>query len=445
MVKATRTEFIPASLPKVSHGSGSYVFDSSGKQYIDGSGGPAVFCLGHSHPEVNEAIKQQLDRIAHGYRYTFTSDPLIQLTDLIQSQTGPGFEHVLFVSSGSEAMESALKIALQHHWARGERKRTRFIARERSYHGNTLGALAVSGFAQRRKQFEGSLFPCSFVSAANVYRPAVAGSDEELSTFLADELEQEILQLGAENVAAFIFEPIVGAAGGVVPAPCGYAERIQNVCNKHGVLLIADEVMCGSGRCGSWRALETENVTPDIMTIAKGLGGGYVPLGAVMYSNAIGRAILAADGGPNSGHTFTGHTLACAAATTVQEIIIRDCLVERIRSQGTDIIAGLEDRLGNLDAVGDIRGRGHFAGVELVADRSSKRAFEPALQLTEIIRRRTLECGLICYPVSGTIDGSSGDVVIIAPPYNASAIELDEIIDKLASGLQLALTDINAA
>lgn len=433
------------TLPTVSHGEGSYVYDRTGKCYIDGSGGPAVFCLGHSHPEVNAAIKQQLDRIAHGYRYTFTSDPLIRLTELIQSGTGPGLENILYVSSGSEATESALKIALQYHYARGEHGRTRFIARKRSYHGNTLGALAVSGFAQRRRQFEGSLFPCSFVSSANVYRPAAEGNEEALSEFLADELEQEILRLGPENVAAFIFEPIVGAAGGVVPAPAGYAARVQQACARHGVLLIADEVMCGAGRCGTWRALEPDNVTPDIMMVAKGLGGGYIPLGATLYSDAIGQVIAEADGPVNSGHTFTGHTLACAAAVAIQEIIIRDTLIERVRSHGEQLRELVADHTGHFDAVGDIRGRGYFLGVELVSDRDTKQAFDPALRLTEVIRHRTLEAGLICYPVSGTIDGVNGDVIIIAPPYNASSGELEEIAVKLARGLQLALADINAA
>ena len=221
MAKAAHTSFVSSSMPKVSHGQGCFVFDSTGKKYIDGSGGPAVFSLGHSHPEVNDAIKQQLDRIAHGYRYTFTSDPLNELSDRIRAQTGPGFENIFYVSGGSEAIESALKVALQYHWVRGERNRTRFISRNRSYHGNTLGALSVSGFSQRRKHFEKSLIPCTFVSAANTYRPAVEGGDDALSDFLADELEQEILRIGAENVAAFLVEPVVGAAGGVVPAPSG--------------------------------------------------------------------------------------------------------------------------------------------------------------------------------------------------------------------------------
>ncbi len=445
MTQPTPTRFIPNTLPKVSHGEGCYIVDSSGKRYIDGSGGPAVFALGHAHPEVNAAIKSQLDKIAHGYRYTFTSDPLIRLNELIQAQVGAELGNIIYVSSGSEAIESALKVALQYHWNRGDQDRKRFIARKRSYHGNTLGALSVSGFAQRRKQFEGSLIPCSFVSAANVYRPAIPGTEDDLSQFLADELEQEIVRLGAENVAAFLFEPVVGAAGGVVLPPAGYARRIREVCDRHGVLLIADEVMCGAGRCGTWRALEAEGVSPDIMTTAKSLGGGYVPLGAVLYSNKVAEPIMNIDGAPNTGHTFTGHTLGCAAAAMVQEIVRRDGLVERVRSQGETLLSDVREAIGALDAVGDIRGRGHFIGIEFVADRKTKTAFDPALQFTERFRARTLEAGLICYPVSGTIDGASGDVAIIAPPYNATRAELDEIIDKLAKGAARALADINAA
>lgn len=442
MLKKARSAPAPTPLPKVSHGAGSYVFDSSGKRYIDGSGGPAVYCLGHAHSEVNEAIRQQLERIAHGYRYTFTSDPLTRLSELIQSQAAPGFEQILYVSSGSEAVESALKISLQFHWANNDRKRTRFISRQRSYHGNTLGALAVSGFAQRRKQFEGSLFPCSFVSAANDYRPAIVGTTEALTDFLADELEQEILKLGPENVAAFIFEPVVGAAGGMLPAPAGYAQKMRDVCDRYGVLMIADEVMCGAGRCGSWRALAQDQVLADIMTIAKGLGGGYIPLGAVAYSQQIADTIITADGAVNTGHTFTGHTLACAAAAAVQDIVVRDRLVERVRTQSSELQQRLLDSVGAMHAVGDLRVRGFFAGIELVADRDSRRPFDPDLKLAEVIRARTLQEGLICYPVSGTVDGVNGDVVIIAPPYNASDAELDEIADKLGRGLRLALNDI---
>ncbi len=442
MPQKLRTDYVASRLPKVSHGDGCYVYDTDGKQYIDGSGGPAVFSLGHAHPEVNQAIRDQLDRIAHGYRYTFTSDPLEELNDRIRTQAGPGLDNIIYVSSGSEAMESALKIAMQCHWNRGDTSRHRFIARQRSYHGNTLGALAVSGFAQRRRQFESGLVPCSFVSAANSYRPAVESEGEALAEYLADELEQLIVSHDPQTFAAFVFEPIVGAAGGVVPAPPGYAQRVQEVCRRHGLLLIADEVMCGAGRCGTWRALEHDGVVPDIMTVAKGLGGGYIPLGGVMYSDDVA-ALLSLTGGPNTGHTFTGHTLACAAAAKVQEIVMRDGLVARVRDRGRVFLSALRERLESIDAVGDVRGRGYFVGVELVADRAGKKPFDPELQLTEVLRARTLEEGLICYPVSGTIDGVNGDVAILSPPYIATDAELDEIVDKFDRGLRQALVDVN--
>jgi adenosylmethionine-8-amino-7-oxononanoate aminotransferase len=442
MSSASTAEIVSERLPKIDFGRGCYVTDTDGREYLDGSGSPAVFSLGYAHPEVNAAIETQLARAAHGYRYTFTSDPLERLTELIRAQAGPGFEHMVFVSSGSEAMESALKIALQYHWSVGEPQRTRFISRRRSYHGNTLGALSVSGFSQRRRQFEGSLLPVTFVSAANTYRPPEGVGDAELVDFLADELEQAILEQGADRVAAFVMEPVVGAAGGVVPAPPGYAQRVREVCDRHGVLLIADEVMCGAGRCGTWRALEHDSVHPDIMTLAKGLGGGFVPLGAAVFSARVGAPIYETSGGPNTGHTATGHTLACAAAVAVQEIVIRDRLVDRVRTAGAEFLATLRKRVGSIDAVGDVRGRGFFVGVELVADRGTREPFAPELRLHDRIRQRCMEAGLICYPVGGNVDGARGDVAILAPPYIATDDELEEIIRRFVAGLERALADI---
>jgi len=444
MKKFSRAEIVSAELPKIEFGSGCYVTDSTGKQYIDGSGSPAVFSLGYAHPEINAAIEEQLQRVAHGYRYTFTSDALERLTALIQSLTGPGFEHIVYVTSGSEAMDSALKIAMQYHWSNGEMNRKRFISRRRSYHGNTIGALSVSGYSQRREQFEGGLLDVSFVSAANVYRLPPGVDESGLAEHLANELEQEILDVGPERVAAFVFEPVVGAAGGVVPAPPMYAQKIRDVCDRHGVLLIADEVMCGAGRCGTWRALEHDGVKPDIMTLAKGLGGGYVPIGATVFSAKVGAPIYAKSGGPNTGHTLTGHTLACAAAVAVQEIIIRDQLVDHVKEGGKQFKVDLANRIGHLDAVGDIRGRGYFIGIELVEDRESRRPFPAELKLFDRVRARTMEAGLICYPVGGNVDGKSGDVAILAPPYIATNNELDEIIDKFDIGLQRALDDVRS-
>ena len=420
-----------AALPKIVYGRGSRLYDATGKDYIDGSGGPAVFCLGHAHPEVNEAIKRQLDRVAHGYRYNFTSDPLEELTEIVARRCGPDFGHMIFTTGGSEAVESALKIALHYHSANGEPSRRHFIARRRSWHGNTLGALSVSEFKERRDPFEGALIPASHLSPANSYRPPAGVSPNQVAEFCADELEREITRLGAGRVAGFIFEPVVGAAGGVVPAPPGYARLVRDVCDRHGVLMIADEVMCGAGRCGTWRALDHDGVDPDIMAIAKGLAGGYVPLGATIYSDKIADLLMVRAGGPMTGHTFTGHTLACSAGVAVQTIVTRDHLMERVARDGVRLKQMLSDRMGDLPMLGDIRGRGFFIGLEFVADRDTKEPFPPELALHLRIRARSLENGLICYPMGGNVDGVKGDTVILAPPYNATDDELQEIVEKL--------------
>jgi adenosylmethionine-8-amino-7-oxononanoate aminotransferase len=434
-------------LPKVSHGAGIYVYDTAGKRYLDASGGPAVYCLGHGHQEVTAAIVRQLERIAHGYRYTFTSDPLEQLRELIvracrglQIAGGSGdapspLEAMVFVSGGSEAVESALKVALQYHSARGEAGRRRFIARRRSWHGNTLGALGVSDFLDRRAPFEGALVEASFVSQVSMYRPPAGVAPEALAAHAAAELEAEILRVGPERVAAFVFEPVVGAAGGAVPPPPGYAQRVREICSRNGVLLIADEVMCGSGRTGTWRALEQEGVVPDIMAVAKGLAGGYLPLGATVYSRAIAAVLEAADGGPLTGHTFSGHTAACAAGVAVQTIIERDRLLQRVRAAGAEFQDALRAALARYDAVGDVRGRGFLVGVELVADRATRAPFPVECALAETIGQCAFEDGLICYATGGNVDGLEGDTILLAPPYIATDAELEEIIGRFAQAV----------
>jgi adenosylmethionine-8-amino-7-oxononanoate aminotransferase len=427
-------------LPRIVRGQGSYLFDAAGKRYLDGSGGPAVFCLGHAHPEVNAAITEQLNEIAYGYRYLFTSSALEHLTQLILDLCGGGFQDIVYSGSGSEAVESAMKIALQHFAARGLAQKRRFIARRRSWHGDTLGALSISDFAQRRRAFEGSLLPATFVSAANAYRMPDGVSPENLARHLAVELEQTIVSLGPQNVAAFVFEPIVGAAGGVVPAPEGYAQAIQAVCRKYDVLLIADEVMCGAGRSGTWCALRHDAVVPDIMSIAKGLAGGYIPLGATLVSARVAAPIHSEHGAYMTGHTFTGHTAACAAALAVQRIIRRDGLVDRVRTVGVKFQEALRHSLSRFEAVGDVRGRGFFIGVELVQRRGTKTPFPAQRGLSFDVATRAFADGLIVYPCSGNVDGASGDTLIIAPPYNASDAELEEIITKLAGAIDAALS-----
>lgn len=431
-----------ANLPKVAWGKGLYVHDTTGKSYLDASGGPVVYCLGHGNAEVNAAIIDQLGRIAHGYRYFFTSDPLEELTEIVAQSCGGSLVKMVFVSGGSEAVESALKIALQYHAARGEMTRRRFISRQRSWHGNTLGALSISDFRERRAPFEGALVPCSFLHPVNAYRPPPGVAAGDVAVWCAQELEDEILRRGPHTIAAFVFEPVVGAAGGVVPAPEGYAARVREICSRHGVLMIADEVMCGAGRCGTWRALEHEGVAPDIMAVAKGLGGGYLPLGATVYSRAIADVIEPAHGGPLTGHTFTGHTAALAAGVAVQRIIRRDHLLQNVHANGTVFLNLLHAATSDIEAVGDIRGRGYFAGLELVADRKTKKPFAPDLKLHLRIRRQAMEHGMICYPCSGNVDGIAGDTVILAPPYFTGQNDLSLIAEKMAVSLRAALAEI---
>jgi len=426
-----------AALPKVTHGRGSYLYDATGKQYIDGSGGPAVYCLGHGDERVNAAIVAQLGRIAHGYRYNFTTDALEQLTEIVQARCGGTLREMVFVTGGSEAVESCLKIALQYQTAIGQPSRRRFISRQRSWHGNTLGALGVSGFAERTAAFEGAFIPSIKLSPANAYRPLPETTAATAGAACAAELEAAILREGAETIAAFIFEPVVGAAGGCVPAPDGYAQAVRDICSRHGVLMIADEVMCGAGRCGDWRALGT--VEPDIMSVAKGLAGGYQPLGAAICTTRVWDVIHAVDGAFQTGHTFTGHTAACAAGVAVQQIVAEERLIERVAANEPRLKSGLAEALAGVDAIGDIRGRGHFIAVELVANRRTKAPYPKDRALFLKIRAQAMANGLICYPVGGNVDGVNGDIVILAPPYNASDAELDEIVAKTALSIRQVL------
>lgn len=425
------------ALPKVAWAKGAYLHDVTGKTYIDGSGGPAVYCLGHGNAEVNAAIMAQLERIAHGYRYNFTTDALEELTEILRDRTG--MADMVFVTGGSEAVESGLKIALQYQNAIGQRQRRRFISRERSWHGNTLGALGLSGFAERTAPFDGAFVPSIKVSPANAYRPLPGASAETAGAAAAAELEATILREGPETIAAFVFEPVVGAAGGCVPAPAGYARAVREICDRYGILMFADEVMCGAGRCGTWRALEHDGVMPDILSVAKGLAAGYLPLGAALCSARVAQAIHAADGAFQTGHTFTGHTAACAAGVAVQKIVARDGLVARVAANEARLRDGLAAGLAGVAALGDIRGRGHFIAAELVADPETKTPFPAERKLFMKIRAQAMQNGLICYPVGGNVDGHRGDIVILAPPYTCTDAELDEITDKAARSIRQVL------
>jgi len=424
------------SPPVAAGSSGMFIRDAEGREYLDASGGAAVSSLGHAHPEVLAAMHAQLDKLAYAHTSFFTSEVAEQLADELISSAPEGMSHVYLVSGGSEAVEAALKMARQYFVEIGQPQRTHFIARRQSYHGNTLGALAVGGNAWRREPFAAILVPATHVAPCYPYREQRADeSAEQYGLRLAAELEAAIVAQGADRVIAFVAETVGGATAGVLTPVPGYFKAVRAVCDKYGVLLILDEVMCGMGRTGTLHACEQEGVVPDLMTIAKGLGGGYQPVGAVLAQRKIVDAMSKGSGFFQHGHTYLGHPMACAAALAVQQVIRRDGLVAKVREDGAVFGAMLADALGGHPHVGDIRGRGFFWGIELVADRASKAPFDPALKINAAIKKEAMARGLLCYPFGGTVDGRQGDHVLLAPPFIATHAHLQEIATRLAASI----------
>ena len=429
-----------ARSPIAAKGDGAYIIDASGKRYLDGSGGAAVSCLGHSDPEVINAIKGQADQIAFAHTGFFTSEPAERLADRLVAHAPKGIDRVYLVSGGSEAVEAALKLARQYFLERGEPQRTRFIARRQSYHGNTLGALSTGGNAWRREPFAPLMIDTSHISPCYEYRGREDGeTPEAYGQRVADELEAELQRLGPESVIAFVAEPVVGATAGAVPAVPGYFKRIREICDRYGILLILDEVMCGMGRTGTLFACEQDDVTPDIVTIAKGLGAGYQPVGAMLCSSAIYAAIEGGSGFFQHGHTYIGHPMACAAADVVMQKLTDGGMTDRAARMGAVLDAALHDAFGQHPNVGDIRGRGMFLGLELVADRDTKAPFDPGLGLHKALKGAAFEAGLICYPMGGTIDGQRGDHVLLAPPFIVTEDQIGELVDKLSTAMRAVL------
>jgi len=421
-------------------GAGMYLTDASGKRYLDACGGAAVSCLGHGHPDVIAAMHAQIDKLAYAHTSFFTTEVAETLADELV-RTGPaGTSHVYFVSGGSEAVEAALKMARQYFVEIGEPERAHFVARRQSYHGNTLGALAVGGNAWRRREFAPLLIDVTHVSPCYPYRDCREGeTPEAYGRRLADELDAAIVAAGPKRVIAFVAETVGGATAGVLTAVPGYFRAVREVCDRHGVLLILDEVMCGMGRTGTLHACEQEGVVPDLIAIAKGLGGGYQPIGAVLAQRRIVDAMSHGSGFFQHGHTYLGHPVACAAALAVQRVIARDGLLGRVRALGTSLERKLADRFRDHPHVGDLRGRGLFRGVELVRDRASRSPFDPARQTHARVKREGMARGLMTYPMGGTIDGVHGDHVVLAPPYIAEESHLDEIVDKLEAAIDAAI------
>ena len=419
--------------PRAARGEGAYIIDTDGKRYLDGSGGAAVSCLGHSDPEVIAAITEQVSTLAFAHTGFFTTEPAERLADRLIAHAPEGIEKVYFVSGGSEAVETALKMARQYFVETGEVTRTRFIARRQSYHGNTLGALATGGNAWRRAPFAPLMAESFHIAPCYEYRGIEPNESlEDYGLRVANELEAELLRLGPETAIGFVAEPVVGATMGAVPAVPGYFKRIREICDRYGILLILDEVMCGMGRTGTLFACEQDGISPDIVTIAKGLGAGYQPIGATLCSGKIHDAFAQGSGFFQHGHTYIGHATACAAADVVVSKLTEGGLTARAAEMGDKLDAALRASFGDHPHIGDIRGRGMFRGLEIVADRETKTPFEPERAINKKIKAAAFEAGLICYPMGGTIDGRLGDHVLLAPPFILEDAQIGELVDKLS-------------
>jgi adenosylmethionine-8-amino-7-oxononanoate aminotransferase len=430
--------------PVAVKGEGVHLIDASGKRYIDASGGAAVSCLGHAHPDVLAAMHAQVDALAYAHTGFFTSEVGETLARHLVQRAPPGLENVYFVSGGSEAMEAAMKLARQHFVEIGQPERTLFIGRRQSYHGNTLGALAVGGNEWRRKQFAPLLTQVLRVAPCYAYRDQREGESEaQYTQRLLDEIDATIVDAGPRKVIAFCAETVVGATAGAVPATAGYFKGVREICDRHGVLWLADEVMCGMGRTGALYAVQQEGLAlgtgPDIVVIAKGLGGGYQPIGAMLAHERVIAPLRDGTGLFQHGHTYLGHPMACATALAVQRVIERDDLLSNVRERGAQLMQRLRERLGSHNHVGDVRGRGLFAGVELVADRKTKATFDPARKLHAKIKASAFANGLCVYPMGGTIDGLHGDHVLLAPPFISTAAQIDTIVEILAVSIDQAL------
>jgi len=429
-----------SSPPLAASARGLVITDAAGRSYLDASGGAAVSCLGHGHPEVIEAMREQLDRVEYAHTGFFSSEAAEALAGLLVSDAPAGIGHAFFVSGGSEAVEAAMKLARQYFVETGEPERSVFIARRQSYHGNTLGALALGGNEARRKQFAPLLIDVARVSACFEYRERKeTESAEQYVERLELELETTIERIGPRRVIAFCAETVVGATAGAVPPASGYFRRVREVCDRHGILLLCDEIMCGLGRTGTMHAIEQEGVAPDLITVAKGLGGGYQPVGAVLAATKIVDALRKGSGAFQHSHTYVGHPVAAAAALAVQKIIRRDNLVDAVRARGHHLAQRLRERFAGHPNVGDVRGRGLLMALELVQDCGSKEPFDPALKLHARVKAEAMRQGLLVYPMGGTIDGAMGDHVLLAPPFIVTDAELDVIVERLEAALGTAL------
>ena len=415
---------------------GIYIWDENGKRYVDASSGPVACIIGHGVKEVRDAMLAQMKEIEYAHRFRFTNKPLQELARMVAETTPEGIDKTLFVSGGSEATEAALKIARAYFWETGKPTKYKVISRRMSYHGNTMGALSMSGHMNRRRKYSPLLLDVPHVAQANCYHCPFGKNPKHCDIECAKDFESAILNEGPENVAAVIVEPIGGAGLGAVVPHDKYMETLRGICDKYDVLMIADEVMTGMGRTGKTWGMDHWNIVPDMIATAKGLSGGYAPIGAVSVKNTIYEAFQKGEGNFTHGHTYGSHPVCMAAGIAVLNYVRKNNLIENSARMGTYLITLLNNLADQYPEIGEVRGRGLMTGVEFVQDRTTRTPFDPKLGLTEKITGKAFEDGLMLYGSPKCIDGTKGDTIMITPPLTVTKDEIDLIVEMFEKVLK---------
>lgn len=428
LIKPMMNEFYPT----VSHGDGIYLFDDNGKKYIDGCSGAVTASLGHANPEIIQAMHGQAEKVSFVYRLQFTSEPAERLAQKLNDLINADEDYwSFFVNSGSEAVETAMKMAIQHWQEQGNYRKNKILSRWISYHGITMGALSLSGHVKRRERFVHLLEDCPTVAPSYCYRCPFGQKYPDCQLFCASDLETAIERVGADQIAAFIAEPIVGAAGGVIVPPEGYYQKIREICDRHHILFIADEVMTGLGRTGRMFGLDHWGVKADIIALGKGLSAGYTPIAAALANEKVMTPILKGSNSIMSGHTLSANPQSAAAALAVLTFIEKNNLVEQVKENGDYLLQKLKDELGSTTVIGDIRGRGLMIGIEFIADVKTKQPFPGGAQITKKVIDLAKLKGLLVYPASAGKEGAEGDAIIISPPFIIKRQEIDQLVAVL--------------
>lgn len=421
--------------PVIDYGQGIYLYAKDGRRYIDGCGGAVTVSIGHGVQEIMDAMKEQAEKVAFVYRSQFTNEPAEQLAKELCELAPGDINWVFFVNSGSEATETAMKIAIQYWQEQGYQHKTKVLSRWMSYHGITLGALSMSGHVLRRKRFVSLLQDYPSIPAPYCYRCPYQSTPDTCGMRCAQELELAIQRIGSENIAAFIAEPVIGAAGGAVVPPNGYYQLIQEICARNNILFIADEVMTGIGRTGKMFAVEHWGVEPDIIALGKGMSAGYTPIAATLASDKVIKVIEQGSGVIMSGHTYSANPLSAAVSLAVLQYVRKHGLVEQAEKQGNYLIQKLEVLKNKCSLVGDVRGFGLLCGLELVANKETKEPFPIQKGITARLVKKAFAKGLLIYSAMGGIDGQAGDSVIIAPPLIITISEIDELFHLLEQSI----------